>query len=520
MKIFLRIEYPHGASHDAKESFGINTANTEFFVNLIKYSRKIEQFGLLVTKPSEEKRLKELFPDKIINGHTFRDQKELANVLQSYDIFFMGDYAIGDILKCQSFFHKGLSVIGITHSIHLEEVVRSLNELSSTCTEKDALICTSSAAVNAVHNMVKGTINKLRVERIPLGTDVERYYPIDEGTKRGLRARFGLPEDEIIFLCLGRLSPDEKMELAPLLKAFADLVRVSESGENARLLIVGREHNDGYVNILLDLAGKLEIQDRLRIISDYEASDIPLYYGMADVFVSPSDNIQETFGLSVIEAMASGLPAIVSDWDGYRDTVVDGDTGFLIPTYWADCGFSWGQRFQLAQSVAVDMDRLIECMQALLKDKGLRKKMSKSARDRAESKFSWKKVISQYDVLFQEVVSGARGKPKINSEEFVEPSNISMKPADIFYDYPTYFLNKEFRIKLRDINGFTGYSNVSQLVDVDVVNHIANLIVGDITRLGDITDVLEQRHDKPVPVHKALFQIMLMMKCGVFAPAD
>ena len=89
---------------------------------------------------------------------------------------------------------------------------------------------------------------------------------------------------------------------------------------------VGREHNEGYVNILSDLINKLEIEDRVVIISDYDASHIPLYYGMADVFVSPSDNIQETFGLSVIEAMASGLPVIVSDWDGYRDTVVDGVT--------------------------------------------------------------------------------------------------------------------------------------------------------------------------------------------------
>ena len=50
------------------------------------------------------------------------------------------------------------------------------------------------------------------------------------------------------------------------------------------------------------------------------------------MFVSPSDSIQETFGLSVIEAMASGLPVVASDWDGYRDLVEDGRTGFLVPT--------------------------------------------------------------------------------------------------------------------------------------------------------------------------------------------
>ena len=51
----------------------------------------------------------------------------------------------------------------------------------------------------------------------------------------------------------------------------------------------------------------------------------------ADLFCSPSDNLQETFGLSVLEAMASSLPVVASDWDGYRDLVVHGRTGWLVP---------------------------------------------------------------------------------------------------------------------------------------------------------------------------------------------
>jgi D-inositol-3-phosphate glycosyltransferase len=518
LKVFIRMEYPFSTAEGNKGSFGINTANTEFLVNLIKYSRKIEQFGLVVNNPSEKKRLKELFPDKIINGHDFSDQKELVNILQYYDIFFMGGYGIFDLLKGGRFFHQGLSVIGITHSIHLEEVVKSIKGASEFCSKKDALICTSSTARNAVSKMIEGSGNGLRLETVPWGVDADRYHPIDERTKRELRARFDLPEDESIFLCLGRLSPDEKMELVPLLRAFADLIQVSESGENARLVIVGREHNDGYVNILLDLAGKLEIRDRLSIISDYEAADIPLYYGISDVFVSPSDNIQETFGLSVIEAMASGLPVIVSDWDGYRDTVVDRNTGFLIPTYWADCGFSWGKRFNLAQSLAVDIDKLVECMQALLEDEELRKTMGMAARQHVESKFAWENVIMQYDTLFQEIASGTRDESKVDNEKIVERLNSSVTPSDIFKSYPTEFVTEEFRIRIRNIDGFTAYSNVVELVDVEIVNRIANLIARDVTKVGGITQVLEKQHG--IPAQKMLFQIMLMLKYGVFAAGE
>src|SRR6185437_9144143 len=52
----------------------------------------------------------------------------------------------------------------------------------------------------------------------------------------------------------------------------------------------------------------------------------------ADVFISLVDNIQETFDITPVEAMAAGLPVVVSDWDGYRSTVRDGVEGFLIPT--------------------------------------------------------------------------------------------------------------------------------------------------------------------------------------------
>ena len=60
----------------------------------------------------------------------------------------------------------------------------------------------------------------------------------------------------------------------------------------------------------------------------------------ADVFCSLSDNIQETFGIVPIEAMAAGLPVVVSDWDGYKDTVRHGVDGFRIPTCMPQAGLA------------------------------------------------------------------------------------------------------------------------------------------------------------------------------------
>ncbi len=55
-------------------------------------------------------------------------------------------------------------------------------------------------------------------------------------------------------------------------------------------------------------------------------------WAAADLFCSLSDNIQETFGIVPVEAMAAGLPVVVTDWDGYKDTVRNGIDGFRIPT--------------------------------------------------------------------------------------------------------------------------------------------------------------------------------------------
>ena len=60
----------------------------------------------------------------------------------------------------------------------------------------------------------------------------------------------------------------------------------------------------------------------------------------ADLAISLVDNSQETFGLAVAEAMASGLPVVASDWSGYRDLVRDGVDGFLIPSAWASSASS------------------------------------------------------------------------------------------------------------------------------------------------------------------------------------
>jgi hypothetical protein len=68
---------------------------------------------------------------------------------------------------------------------------------------------------------------------------------------------------------------------------------------------------------------------------------------MADIFISLADNIQETFGLTPIEAMAAGLPVVVADWNGYQETVRHEVDGLRIPTLMppAGCGLDFAASY-------------------------------------------------------------------------------------------------------------------------------------------------------------------------------
>jgi starch synthase len=140
-------------------------------------------------------------------------------------------------------------------------------------------------------------------------------------------------------------------------------------------------------------------------------------FAASDIFISLTDNIQETFGLSVIEAMSCGVPVIVTDWDGYRDTVRHGETGFRVSTMMAPSG-SGGHIGQMhgaggrpynrylmdvSQATAVDIRQATEFIVRLAKDQGLRHRMGQAGRRRAVALYDWSVVIPEYQALWAEL---------------------------------------------------------------------------------------------------------------------
>jgi hypothetical protein len=143
-------------------------------------------------------------------------------------------------------------------------------------------------------------------------------------------------------------------------------------------------------------------------------------WAAADVFLSLVDNAQETFGLAPVEAMAAGLPVVVSDWNGYRFTVKDQQEGFLIPTLAAPAGaiaeelaasHQLGlQSYQnyvgaAAQHTAVAIKQAAAALVKLVESPELRRRMGEAGQRTAAQRFDWPVVIAQYLALFAELES-------------------------------------------------------------------------------------------------------------------
>jgi alpha-maltose-1-phosphate synthase len=126
--------------------------------------------------------------------------------------------------------------------------------------------------------------------------------------------------------------------------------------------------------------------------------------------------LQETFGQAAIEAMAAGLPVVVTDCDGCRDTVRHGEDGLLVPTLMAPSGEGREASLRRATSniyygtwlsftarlTAVDMGVAAEAFRALAADPPLRRRMGAAGQARVKGTFDWAAVIPRYLALWPE----------------------------------------------------------------------------------------------------------------------
>ena len=334
--------------------------------------------------------------------------------------------AAKDFAFSRNAFNPGaFSVMGVTFTLSSNGAMDQVADLVLPPFKPwDAMICISQAALDfttRLHDEMKAwwaaqtgatRFNTPQLPVIALGVDCPSFTP-DAKLRETARAALQLQAHEVAFLFSGRLSFHAKANPAPMYQA------LEQAAQHASVVCIeaGVFPNDairtGFLAAQKALAPSVRFiwvdgQDQLRYRQAWQG---------ADAFVSLSDNIQETFGLTPVEAMAAGLPVVVSDWNGYKDTVRDGVDGFRVPTILppAGVGGDLAMRHALgldtydfyigraSLATVIEPTALAQACIALASQPELRARMGAAGLARATRDFDWPVILQRYAQLAGEL---------------------------------------------------------------------------------------------------------------------
>jgi glycosyltransferase involved in cell wall biosynthesis len=211
---------------------------------------------------------------------------------------------------------------------------------------------------------------------IPHGVSTERFRPARAGERSALRRELGLPEEGLIVVYTGRLLRGKGLE--GLLEAFEGLVREIPL---LHLLLVGSGEGQA-ISVEEELrrrAGTPPLVGRVTFAG--RRDDVERFLRASDVFAFPS--LYEALGIALLEAQASGLPAVGSRTGGIPDVIREAETGVLVPPG--------------------DVRALREALLSLAGSESLRTGLGRGARGRMESHFSEEGSLQRYEELFAEI---------------------------------------------------------------------------------------------------------------------
>lgn len=334
----------------------------------------------------------------------------------------------------------------------------------------DAVICTSTAVRDTVQTVLEAQAEYLtrrtgatrftlpKLPLIPLGIHVDDFA-FDEKQRLTARAAIGAKPETLVVLFFGRLSFHAKAH--PL--AMYQAVERAAKGRDIVLVECGCHANEHIADAYAQAARQACPSVRTLTLDGRDPEAPKRAWAGADVFCSLSDNVQESFGLTPLEAMAAGLPVVVSDWDGYRDTVRDGIDGFRVPTVMPEAGLAANlvKRHALgtdtydlycgliASFVAVDVDATVKAFERLFDSRALRTQMGQAGRTRARELYDWSRIIARYESLWAELKEERhRHGDGDTRSEATYPWPARMDPFAAFKSYPTRTLRADAQICL------------------------------------------------------------------------
>jgi D-inositol-3-phosphate glycosyltransferase len=230
--------------------------------------------------------------------------------------------------------------------------------------------------------------DRSKLVTIPCGFDPAEFWPV---ARPRARAVLGLDPTERIILQLGRMVPRKGVD--NVIRGVARLRR--RHGIAARLLVVGGEAATPDPSItpeigrLMEIACDEGVADAVTFVGSRGRDRLRYYYAAADVFVTTP--WYEPFGITPVEAAACGTPVIGAAVGGIKTTVVDGETGYLVPPR--------------------DPDALADRLARLYRHPELLQQLGREAVRRANSQYTWEKIAAAVAGVYADIAAPRRVRP-------------------------------------------------------------------------------------------------------------
>nr|WP_246503742.1 glycosyltransferase family 4 protein [Plastoroseomonas arctica] len=458
---FALVYHPDGYATKGVEPLGRRVAGEEFFLALVCEGGLAEIIGLVGGRANGEAFIRHaaaLNPALPARAVTAADPAPLD---EAGTLFIPGPGLADKAWLRRRRRQDGHSLLGITHTTATTRVMNALaDNLTAPVQPWDAIICTSRAVRAMVARVMEEQSAYLR-ERfgaarvewpqlpvLPLGVETEGFAALPVA-RAAWRAELGIGEGDVAVLCVARFSHETKFNPLPLFIALRE-AQVQAPAQRFHLLLAGWYENDVQSALFADGAAALCPGITIHRLDGREPRVRREIWSAADIFTLPVDNVQETFGIAPVEAMAAGLPVVTGDWDGFRDTVVHGETGFAVATCMAGPLDMLGYRHEaavdgygrycsaVAQSTALDVAALAQSFATLARDPALRRRMGEAGQRRARALFDWRVIVPQYLALAAELAAmRARGGARVPVAPGRPANPAAQDPFALFAEYPT-----------------------------------------------------------------------------------
>lgn len=464
---------PEAFTTAGRKLMGRNAAGESFLKGLARHAR-LDRFVAFVPDPA--------FGAPFKNTIAALGRREPVEIVGPADIpalvetgaLHMPAPGLGDLARKRSLFgDRAWSLTGITHTTASAAAMDGIVDLLTAPLQPwDAVICTSAAVRDNVEQLWDAQRDYLRTRLgatrfvtpelpvIPLGI-VTADFQFSSADRRAARALVGADETTVVVLFSGRLSFHAKAHPLAMYQAVAAAAPALPAGGRVLLVECGWHANESIADAFAEAAAVACPGIEVRVLDGRKPDDRRAAWASADIFCSLSDNIQETFGLVPVEGMAAGLPCVVSDWNGYKDTVRDGVDGFRIATLAPapggarDLAVNHALEIEsydtyLGQScmlVSVDIGAATEAFRKLFADRMLRRRMGESGRLRARTIFDWSAIIPRYQALWAEL-GDRRRAAAIATPQPRHPWPARLEPFTAFAAYPTKTLSPDTMFEL------------------------------------------------------------------------